>query len=94
MGLLTMPTQFLPALRGTIGDWVYYSCLMPLKLLAERVRYATELHTSQRLSDMIQRELSGDRTREIADYLTNPERFFSSLVLKQVKVFAKNGKET
>lgn len=47
----------LPALRGSMGNWVYYSCLMSLGELAHRVRYANEVHGGKRLSEMIQRSL-------------------------------------
>lgn len=72
----------LPALRGTIGDWIYYSCLMPLSELALRVRYAEEIHPNKALSELIQRSLEGPRARHIAEYLrSTQERFFNSLVL-------------
>ena len=72
----------LPALRGIFGRWVYYSCLMPVNELSSRVRFADEVHTNARLSEMIQRSLDEDRTQEIADYIkTQPERFFNSLVV-------------
>ncbi|MGE3538663.1 MAG: DGQHR domain-containing protein [Candidatus Tectimicrobiota bacterium] len=72
----------LPALRGIMGDWVYYSCLMDLYVISKRVRYADEIHKSKNLSDMIQRRLKTGRSVEIANYLkTQPERFFNSLVI-------------
>ncbi len=72
----------LPALRGIMGDWIFYSCLMNLKELSSRVNYAKELHTSDNLSDMIQRELKKGRSIEIVKYLKNQkERFFNSLVI-------------
>ncbi len=72
----------LPALRGIMGDWVYYSCLMDLEELSARVRYAEEIHKNKFLSDMIQRQLKKSRSAEIAEYLeTQPERFFNSLVV-------------
>ena len=72
----------LPALRGVIGDWVYYSCLMDLKELSNRVNYAKEVHKNELLSDMIQRQLQTSRSERIAEYLRNqPERFFNSLVV-------------
>ena len=72
----------LPAIRGIMGDWVYYSCLMDLRELSIRVRYAEEVHKNQHLSDMIQRQLKTDRSKQIAEYLRNqPERFFNSLVV-------------
>ena len=76
MGIL-----FIPALRGFFGDWVYYSCLMPGWLVAERINFAKELHQNKRLSDMIQRELKRGRSIEIANYLlSEQEKFFNSLV--------------
>lgn len=72
----------LPALRGFIGDWVYYSCLMSIPELAARVEYAQDIHNDNALSKMIQRSLEGDRAEHIAAYLEKTkERFFNSLVL-------------
>lgn len=72
----------LPALRGVMGDWVYYSCLIDLGELSSRVRYAEEIHKNQALSDMIQRQLQGNRSAQIAEYLRmQSERFFNSLVI-------------
>ena len=72
----------LPALRGSMGNWVYYSCLMSLGELARRVRYADEVHGNKPLSEMIQRALEDRRSVEIARYLREqPERFFNSLVV-------------
>lgn len=72
----------LPALRGVMGDWVYYSCLMDVGELSSRVNYAEEIHENEALSDMIQRHLKRGRAAQIADYLKRqPERFFNSLVI-------------
>lgn len=76
----------LPALRGTFGDWTYYSAIIPLAELAKRVAFASEIHTNKGLSDLIQRSLKsgphGGRSMEIANYLQNEhERFFNSLVV-------------
>ncbi len=72
----------LPALRGTMGDWVYYCCLMDLPTLANRVDYARDLHKSEQLSEMIQRELDKRRSKEVAEYLrTRPDRLFNALVV-------------
>ena len=72
----------LPALRGMMGDWVYYCCLVDLQTLASRVRYADELHKSVRLSEMIQRQLKEARSKEIANYLTTQsDRLFNALVI-------------
>ena len=76
------PILLLPALRGVMGDWVYYSCLMNLEELSSRVSFAKEIHKNSALSDMIQRELKGRRSAQIAEYLqTQGERFFNSLVV-------------
>lgn len=73
---------YLPALRGKIGDWAYYSCLMTFKDLTERVNTASEIHDSKCLSDFIQRQLQGERTKEIARYIIeNKSRFFNSIVI-------------
>ena len=72
----------LPALRGMMGDWVYYCCLVDLPTLASRVGYADQLHKSARLSEMIQRQLKETRSKEIANYLaTQPDRLFNALVV-------------
>jgi len=75
-------TLTLPALRGLMGDWVFYSCLINFDDLAERVRFADEIHNNKQLSDMIQRQLQLNRSTEIAEYIKNQnERFFNSLVI-------------
>ena len=72
----------LPALRGVMGDWVYYSCLMGLDELSSRVHYAEEIHKNKALSDMMQRRLRQGRSAQIAEYLKmQTERFFNSLVI-------------
>jgi DNA sulfur modification protein DndB len=71
----------LPALRGKFGDWIFYSCLMPIRELGARVSYAEEIHKDKALSQLIQRSLEGPRAKHIVDYLKTDERFFNSLVL-------------
>lgn len=75
--------RYLPALRGRLGDWAFYSVLMTLKQVAEKVNYAKEVHNSVKLSELIQRELDDKaRAGEIGNYLlTNKDRFFNSLVV-------------
>lgn len=74
---------FLPALQGSFGDWMYYSALMQASDVAERVKYAREIQTNDKLSDLIQRALDDKkRGSEIASYLqSNESRFFNSLVI-------------
>ncbi len=72
----------LPCLRGAIGDWVTYTCLMRLKEIVELVSFAEDIHKSKKLSKLIQRELKKDRQKDIGEYLlTDPEAFFNSLVV-------------
>ena len=72
----------LPALRGMMGNWVYYSCLMQFGDLSSRVRVADEVHPHQGLSEMVQRSIDDTRTQEIAEYLREqPQRFFNSIVV-------------
>ena len=50
--------------------------------LSSRVNFAEEVHTHFGLSEMIQRALNRTQRRKIADYIkTQPQRFFSSLVI-------------
>lgn len=77
-----MTRRYLPALRGLFGDWAYYSCLMQLSEIAERVSFAEQIHKSKALSALIQRELRKGRASEISNYLrSNKNRFFNSLVV-------------
>lgn len=78
---MTTKQLFLPALRGFFGDWVYYSCLMPISEVNARVQFAKQLHQNKRLSQWIQRPLDEKRIDDIAKYLQQPQRFFNSLVL-------------
>lgn len=82
MGTSTPQSIVFPALRGVMGDWVYYSCLMSLQELSQRVSYAGEIHKNEGLADMIQRQLDSGRSKDIAEYLrTQEQRFFNSLVV-------------
>lgn len=72
----------LPALRGVMGNWIFYSCLLQLDEIGKRVQFAAEIHKNRNLSDMIQRQLKQNRSKQIAAYLRyQPERFFNSLVI-------------
>lgn len=71
-----------PALRAHMGDWTYYIAFMRLRDLAHRVQIAAEIHKSERLREMIQRELKENRAKAVADYLlTQPQRFFNTVVV-------------
>src|SRR5260221_7644419 len=71
----------LPALRGSMGDWIFYVCLFKLMDLTERVSMVDEIHKNKELSRLIQRTVS-NRTSGIVEYLTSqPQRFFNSIIL-------------
>lgn len=72
----------LPALRASMGDWVYYICFMTLRDVALRIYTAEELYTAPVLRELLQRTVSGNRRNEISSYLlSQPQRFFNSLVV-------------
>ena len=71
----------LPALKGIIGDWVYYATLFPFQEVRNRVRRNDEIHETKELQDWLQRELT-DRSEDIAEYLmTQKQRFFNAVVI-------------
>ncbi|MBB1364639.1 DGQHR domain-containing protein [Shewanella sp. SR44-4] len=72
----------LPCLRGFMGSWTTYACMMRLSDAADLIGFADQLHQIEKLSDKIQRELNSDRAEEITNYLLeNEDRFFNSLVV-------------
>ena len=78
----TNQALLLPALKGVMGDWVFYSCLMEFSEIESRIKYAEDIHDNKSLSLMIQRRLDQHRSREVAEYIkTQEQRFFNSLVI-------------
>ena len=77
-----MKSLYLSSLRGIIGDWVFYPCLMKFRDIAERVFLAKEIYESDALNDLVQRELRENRGKEIKAYLIQQkQRFFNSLIV-------------
>jgi DNA sulfur modification protein DndB len=71
----------IPAMRGAMGDWVFYVTLLPFSEASERVKRTDEVHTSHLLREMIQRALT-PRSKAIANYLkSQPQRFFNAVVI-------------
>ena len=72
----------IPAIRGILGDNVYYTSSFTFKQIAERVKKIDqELHTSTSLKDQLQRSLTKNY-ESITDYiLSQKEHFFNALVL-------------
>ncbi len=76
-----MKTTYFPCVRGTMGDWTYYTTVMAVKDLVQYVRFAEQLSPNKDLDSMLQRELT-TRATEIAHYLgSNDQRFFGSLII-------------
>ena len=77
---MAIPASF-PAIRCQLGDWAYYSTVLPFSEVALRVQQANEINSNPGLDNMIQREL-GPRVSDISLYLQQqPERFFSAIVV-------------
>ena len=77
-----MKKLYLSSLRGHFGDWTYYPCLMKLKDIAEKVRFADQIYESKTLSEMVQRKLKEKWGGEIKEYLLRQkQRFFNSLIV-------------
>ena len=73
---------YLPALKGSVGRWAFYTTLMKFSEVAERIKLSDEIYQNKNLSDMVQRTVRSSRIAEIADYLSNDEeRFFPAMVV-------------
>ena len=71
----------LPALKGIMGDWVYYVTLLSFQEVRNRIRRTREIHETKELEDRLQRDLT-DRGDDIARYLeTQKQRFFNGIVV-------------
>lgn len=72
----------IPAIRATIGTWVYYLATMRFEDVSRYVkRVDNELHNSELLREMLQRSITNNY-KSIASYIeTQNERFFNALVL-------------
>jgi DNA sulfur modification protein DndB len=73
---------YLPALKGRMGDWAFYTTLMKLSEVNERIWLSDEIYQNKGLSDMVQRLVKSERAKEISEYLkTENERFFPAMVV-------------
>lgn len=72
----------IPAIRGKIGDTIYYCTTLTFKQISTMVKKVDdELHTANSLKEQIQRSLT-DNYLKIKEYIIKREdRFFDSLVL-------------
>ena len=72
---------FLPALRARMGQWWYFTSVMKMSDIVERVSIVGEIHKAESLQELLQRQLT-ERASGIADYLiAQDQRFFNSLVI-------------
>ena len=73
---------YLPALKGRVGSWAFYTTLMKFSEIEERIQMSDEVYQNKNLSDMVQRTVRASRTQEIAEYLlSDKERFFPAMVV-------------
>lgn len=72
----------IPAIRGKIGQTVFYTTNLTFKQISDIVRKVNdELHTANSIKEQIQRSLTNNYIK-IKEYIQNREdRFFDSLVL-------------
>jgi len=76
----TFKELVLPCLRGSVGEWVYYSTVIPFKEL-ERIDTKHKIKEDKNLDKWLQRELR-ERVEEIKEYLLKEnERFFNSVIV-------------
>lgn len=72
----------IPAIRGKIGQWTYYSGIMTFEQIANNVIPSiNEIYQAQCLDDLLQRAIT-DNYESITNYiLKDDERFFNALIL-------------
>ena len=64
-----------------MGDWIYYVTFLRMEQIADQIHIAQEIHSSNVLKDMIQRQVA-NRAGQISEYLLKqPQRFFNSLIV-------------
>jgi len=73
----------LAALRGRMGDWIYYATCLPMKEIADRVKLVSDIHKTTRLDDWIQRQVdTSSHSKSIKAYLlSQKQRLFNAIVL-------------
>ena len=72
----------IPAIKGRMGDWIYYTGLMTFNQINEHVIPSIgEIYQATCLDDLLQRELTSNY-HSIKNYLLNDkERFFNAIIL-------------
>lgn len=71
----------LPAIKGIIGDWVYYQTVISFEKVSELIDNNHSIREYPTLNDVLQRDLS-KRSKKIKEYLIREEsRFFNSAII-------------
>lgn len=71
----------LPAIKGVIGNWVYYQTVIPFREVAQRIDNDHSIREYKTLDDHLQRGLTA-RSKKIKDYLLRENtRFFNSAII-------------
>ncbi len=74
--------EYMAALKGKMGDWVYYVTTMKLSKVAKETKLAGQIHKSSDLNSEIQRELGNRVQKEMVPYLLNQsQRFYGALIV-------------
>ena len=71
---------FLPALRGKMGNWIYYITLMNMKDVASRISVVDDIHSSTSLKELSQRALM-KKSKRIAEHLLRQEQRFCNAIV-------------
>ena len=73
---------YLPAIKGRIGKWIFYTTIMTFREIVDHVELSTDIYQNKGLSDMMQRSVKSERADAIANYLMEEEeRFFPSMIV-------------
>lgn len=71
----------IPAIKGIIGDWVYYQTVLSFEKVAELIDNDHSIREYPTLNDVLQRDLSS-RSKKIKDYLIREDtRFFNTVII-------------
>lgn len=74
--------MYLPALKGRVGKWAFYTTLMKFSEVNSRISLSDEIYHNKGLSDLIQRTIESSRAKAISEYLrSEEERFFPAMVV-------------
>jgi DNA sulfur modification protein DndB len=72
----------LPAIRSTVGDWIFYVTTLSFSEVAKLIKDPDEIHERKGLSTWIQRVAIDKHSTEISTYiLENQQRFLGSLIV-------------